>query len=152
MADTITPEKRSEIMGRVRGKNTGPEVAVRKMLHRMGYRFRLHVKTLPGTPDIVLPRHHKAVLVHGCFWHGHKGCPRAKLPTTRTDFWAEKILKNKHRDAGVVAQLSRMGYSILIVWTCELRRPDALSKRLEEFMRGNDGAQIEERESGRPAP
>src|SRR5688500_15685000 len=98
MADTFTKEQRSKIMSQVKSTNTKPEILVRQLLHRMGYRFRLHRKDLPGKPDIVLPRHHKVIFVHGCFWHGHEGCPRAARPTTNVDFWNTKIDRNVERD------------------------------------------------------
>jgi DNA mismatch endonuclease (patch repair protein) len=105
MVDTFTKTKRSEIMSRIGGKNTAPELRVRRVLHALGYRFRVHRDDLPGKPDIVLPRHQKIVLIHGCFWHGHPGCPRAALPTTNTGFWEKKISGNKKRDQSVLREL-----------------------------------------------
>ena len=93
--DIFDRKKRSEIMKKVSGKNTNPEITVRKLLHRMGYRFRLHPLNLPGKPDIVLPKYKKIILIHGCFWHGHEGCKRSQLPNTNRDFWRDKISKNK---------------------------------------------------------
>src|SRR6266850_1135769 len=99
MADVFTPEKRSAIMSRIKGENTRPEILVRKIVHSLGYRFRLHSNTLPGKPDLVLPRHEKIIFVHGCFWHGHVRCSRSALPSTNVQFWQKKILGNKSRDA-----------------------------------------------------
>src|SRR5688572_2860168 len=101
MADTFTKAKRSEIMSHIGGKDTAPELLVRRLLHALGFRFRLHRTDLPGKPDIVLPRHRKVVLIHGCFWHSHSGCPRAALPTTNGEFWRKKIGDNQARDRRV---------------------------------------------------
>ncbi len=125
-------------MSRVRGRDTTPEKAVRRLLHRMGYRFRLHRKDLPGTPDIVLPRHGKVVFVHGCFWHGHADCPRAARPATNAEFWARKLDRNLERDARAQAALAEQGWRSLVVWQCELRDEEALRRRLGRFMRGDD--------------
>ncbi len=135
MSDVFSPEKRRWIMSRVRNRDTAPEVAVRSMIHRMGYRFRLHARDLPGTPDIVLPRHKKVVFVHGCFWHGHEGCPRAKLPQTNAEFWRKKIETNVRRDRKVVEELAECGWQVLIVWGCELRHPQHLTEKLADFLR-----------------
>src|SRR5690348_80348 len=103
MADRISPAARSRNMSRVRGKDTQPELRVRRLLHAAGYRFRLHRKDLPGRPDLVLPRHRVAIFVHGCFWHGHPDCKRATIPATRTEFWTSKINRNRERDTAAVA-------------------------------------------------
>jgi DNA mismatch endonuclease (patch repair protein) len=134
MADTFTKAKRSEIMSRIGGKDTAPELFVRRLLHAMGYRFRLHRTDLPGKPDIVLPRHRKIILVHGCFWHGHPGCPRAALPTTNDEFWRKKIGKNTTRDQQVRAQLCQLNWDVLVLWQCQLKDADALLARLENFL------------------
>jgi DNA mismatch endonuclease, patch repair protein len=105
MADVFTPKKRSEIMSRIGGKDTAPEVRVRRLLHALGFRFRLHRSDLPGKPDIVLPRHRKIILVHGCFWHSHADCPRAALPTTNPEFWRAKVEGNVARDRRVCTEL-----------------------------------------------
>lgn len=117
-------------MARVRGKDTGPEVAVRRLLHGMGYRFRLHRRDLPGTPDIVLPGRRAVVQVHGCFWHQHEGCPRARPPATRRDFWLPKLARNKDRDREAEARLRDLGWRTLVVWECELRDRETLRSRL----------------------
>lgn len=109
-------------MGRIRGKNTKPELMVRSLLHGMGYRFRLHRRDLPGAPDIVLPKHRLAVFVHGCFWHAHELCSRASTPRSRTDYWGPKLARNKDRDAAHVAALHQMGWSTLVLWECEIER------------------------------
>jgi DNA mismatch endonuclease (patch repair protein) len=134
MVDTFTPEKRREIMSHIGGKDTAPELRVRRLLHALGFRFRLHRKDLPGKPDIVLPRHHKIILIHGCFWHGHPGCPRAALPTTNGDFWRTKIGKNVARDALTREQLREQGWEVLVLWQCELVDLDGLSHCLEAFL------------------
>ena len=134
MADVFSEKKRSWIMSRVKGKDTSPERAVRSLVHDLGYRFRLHRKDLPGCPDIVLPRHRKIVFVHGCFWHGHKGCARSARPTSNTRFWNAKIDSNVQRDRRNIRALRRRGWSVLVVWTCELRDPEKLERRLRRFL------------------
>lgn len=136
MADWLTPEARSRVMASIGGKNTRPELLVRRLLHSMGYRFRLHRRDLPGTPDIVLPGRRKVIFVHGCFWHGHPGCRFATRPATRQEFWAEKIDRNQRRDRVAVARLRRLGWSVAIVWECSLRRPEHLTARLHRFLDG----------------
>ena len=110
-------------MSRVRGKDTKPELLVRQFLHANGYRFRLHRKDLPGRPDITLPRLRTVIFVHGCFWHRHGGCPYFVVPKTRTDFWMEKIGRNVANDERQQAELRAAGWRVLVVWECELRRP-----------------------------
>lgn len=121
MADTLSSPERSKLMSRVRNKNTGPELAVRKALHAAGFRFRLHGKDLPGRPDIVLPRYRTAVFVHGCFWHGH-ACRRGALPQDNAEFWSEKINRNRARDAAVREALALAGWSVETIWQCELKQ------------------------------
>jgi DNA mismatch endonuclease (patch repair protein) len=134
MADVFTPEKRSWIMSRVRGRDTRPEILVRSFVHRMGYRFRTHRRELPGNPDIVLRRHGKAILVHGCFWHGHKYCPRSRRPTTNEIFWSDKLDANKRRDKRFRQALRRLGWKVLVVWECETKKPEQLLRKLERFL------------------
>lgn len=134
MADKFTPEQRSRVMARVKGYNTGPEMLVRRMLHRLGYRFRLHRKDLPGSPDIVLPRHKKVIFVHGCFWHGHKGCHRAARPSTNTEFWNRKIDGNISRDRKSKRLLQAMGWRVLIVWQCKTKDAEYLLQYLASFL------------------
>ena len=134
MADVFSREKRSAIMRGVGRRNTGPEILVRRLLHRAGYRFRLEGKDLPGKPDIVLPRYRSVIFVHGCFWHSHEGCRRAELPVTNRDFWRQKIEGNKRRDEVALEALSRLGWSFLVVWQCETRDREALLEKLKKFL------------------
>ncbi len=134
MADVMTPEQRSRAMAQVRSKNTKPEMRVRSLLHRSGFRFRLHRRDLPGTPDIVLPKHRAAIFVHGCFWHAHPGCPRATMPSTRVEFWTEKLARNVARDARKERDLIAAGWRVLVVWECETRDDAALEARLRAFL------------------
>lgn len=122
MVDIVSPSKRSQMMSGIRGKGTRPEMRVRQVLHAAGYRFRLHRKDLPGSPDVVLPRHRLAIFVHGCFWHGHQGCKLAKMPSTRTEFWTQKLQGNARRDTAAVAGLQAVGWRVLVVWECFLRQ------------------------------
>lgn len=132
MTDTLTPEARSANMARIRGKDTGPEIAVRKALHAAGYRFRLHRRDLPGRPDIVLPRHRTVVLVHGCFWHRHEGCSNATTPGTRPDFWQAKFAANVERDARNNAALEALGWKVVVIWECEAGKPESLAAIIRE--------------------
>ena len=121
-------------MSRVSGKNTKPELVVRSLLHKMGYRFRLHRKDLPGKPDITLPKYKKVIFVHGCFWHGHTDCPRSKRPTTNGKFWREKLDKNRERDKTSVNNLKELDWDILVVWTCEVNDMFKLKNKLLSFL------------------
>ena len=132
--DKICPEKRSRNMAQVKGKNTKPEMLVRSLLHKMGYRFRLYVKKLPGNPDIVLPRHKAVIFVHGCFWHGHEDCKRATIPATRAEFWFAKIKGNKERDKRNIVALENLGYRCVTIWQCEMKGIEALKQRLNGFL------------------
>ncbi len=134
MPDVFSPEERSRIMAKVRGKDTSPEKLVRSLLHRMGYRFRLHATHLPGKPDIVLPRHKKVIFVHGCFWHQHEGCPRAARPSSNTDYWNRKLDRNVIRDCDNRQKLEYLGWQVLIVWECETNDQERLVKKLQHFM------------------
>ncbi|SRR6266404_94370 len=134
MADVFTPEKRSAIMARIKGRNTKPEILVRKLVHSLGYRFRLHQNMILGKPDLVLPRHQKIIFVHGCFWHGHVRCSRAGLPSTNIEFWEKKILANRKRDASVKGKLNRSGWQILIIWQCQTKNIESLTERLKCFL------------------
>ena len=122
-------------MSRIRGKDTKPELAVRSALHRMGYRFRLHRKDLPGRPDIVLPKYRAVVFVNGCFWHRHKGCRSAYTPKTRKEFWAKKFRENSGRDRRSRTALEKQGWRVLTVWECETRSIDGLHKLLTPIFR-----------------
>ena len=121
-------------MRRVRPKDTKPELTVRRLLHRLGYRYRLHRRDLPGTPDIVFPGRRKVVFVHGCFWHRHRGCAAASTPKTRFEFWSRKFDENIERDARKIAALEAAGWAVLVVWSCEARNPDMLMQRLLSFL------------------
>jgi len=134
MVDVFTKEKRSRIMSRVKGRDTKPEILIRSVVHRMGFRFRIHRYDLPGHPDIVLPRHKKVIFVHGCFWHGHKKCGRSKRPTTNTNFWNRKLDKNIERDKVFQCKLRSMGWKVLVIWQCETRKAQKLSAKLERFL------------------
>jgi len=127
--DSMTSGQRSALMGRIRSKDTSPELVVRSLLHRLGYRFRLHRKDLPGRPDIVLPRHRKVVLVHGCFWHGHS-CVLASKPKSNTSYWLPKIAANRARDARNLALLRDLGWDVLELWECEIRSETGLETLL----------------------
>lgn len=122
MADKLTKEERSELMSHIRSKDTKPEVALRHALWRRGFRYRVNVKVLPGTPDIVLPKHRTVVFVHGCFWHGHKGCKISHIPQTNSEFWQAKISRNQERDQEVWRQLEAKGWAVIVVWECELSK------------------------------
>lgn len=137
MTDIVPTEKRSEMMAGIRGKDTKPEMRVRKALFAGGYRYRLHRKDLPGTPDIVLPGRRVAIFVNGCFWHGHSGCSLAKVPGTRTEFWKEKFESNSRRDKVAAEALREAGWRVLVVWECFTRRcktEDALMQPLTHWI------------------
>jgi DNA mismatch endonuclease, patch repair protein len=122
-------------MARIRGSNTQPELAVRSLLHRLGYRFRLQRRDLPGTPDIVMPARKVVVFVHGCFWHGH-WCKRTKMPKSRVDYWNEKIEGNRRRDVRKRRKLRSLGWKVVVVWECELKRPERLAMKLKRSVEG----------------
>ena len=134
MADRLTPLKRSALMAKIKSKDTGPELRVRRVAHALGYRFRLHRKDLPGRPDLVFPRLRKAIMVHGCFWHRHPGCKQASKPKSRVDFWQAKFLRNMARDADALMALEILGWDVLVVWECETE--GVAGKGLEERVRG----------------
>ena len=133
MSDRLTPQQRSHCMSRIRGKDTKPEILVRRGLHALGFRFRLQDRKLPGRPDIVLPKYGVAIMVNGCFWHGHKGCRYATKPKSNVEFWQTKIQRNQHRDEVTSAHLEALGWHVITIWECELRSPDALQTRLESL-------------------
>lgn len=139
MVDSLTPAERSERMSRIRGKDTKPELWVRRYLHARGFRFRLHPKDLPGRPDIVLPKYGAVVLVHGCFWHGHH-CQKGRIPGTRSAFWEAKFTANRTRDARNTRKLRRLGWRVYKVWECDLaktaRRIKVLGQLEERLRRG----------------
>ncbi len=132
--DTIAPARRSALMSRIRGKNTKPELAVRRSAHALGYRFRLHRRDLPGSPDLVFPRLRKVIFVHGCFWHRHQGCKHAYVPKSNADFWANKFDSNIKRDALALQALHVLGWKTLVIWECELSDESILSSRINAFL------------------
>lgn len=148
MPDVLTREQRRLNMSRIRGKDTRPELMLRRGLHARGFRYRIHDRRLPGSPDLVFPQHLAVIFVHGCFWHGHD-CPAFRMPATRPEFWAEKIAANRARDARDVASLRAAGWRVLVVWECSLKGPrrlerDAVLARAAEFVRaGTSMAQIQ---------
>jgi DNA mismatch endonuclease, patch repair protein len=137
LTDTLSPEKRSWNMSRIRSKDTGPERMVRSLLHHMGYRFSLQRKDLPGCPDIVLPKYRTVVLVHGCFFHRHHGCRMAYTPKSRQVFWLKKLDENTARDKRVVSELQSLGWRVIVVWECQTMRDlDSLASRLDRALKG----------------
>ncbi len=130
----MSSRRQNAIMAQIKGCNTKPEILVRKLVHSLGYRFRLHNSALPGKPDLVLARHRKIIFVHGCFWHGHAKCARAGLPSTNIRFWQKKIEGNKTRDVRVKRKLIRDGWRILVIWQCQTKHIELLSKSLKRFL------------------
>jgi DNA mismatch endonuclease, patch repair protein len=128
--DRLTPEERSQNMSRIRNKNTRPEKIVRSLLHRLGFRFRLHRRDLPGTPDIVLPGRKAVIFVHGCFWHQHKGCKDSGIPKSNIEFWETKLNKNVERDKRNADALKQLGWKVLEIWECETENLVSLAERL----------------------
>lgn len=135
MMDRISKEHRSWNMSRIRGRDTKPEKVVRSMLHRMGYRFRLHRRDLPGRPDIVLPKYRTVIFVHGCFWHRHGGCLFAYTPKSRREFWQQKFRANRLRDRRSDAALTRLGWRVLVIWECETQGAKALAVRMRRELK-----------------
>jgi DNA mismatch endonuclease, patch repair protein len=129
-----TPKQRSRIMRAVKSGDTAPELAVRRLAHGMGYRFRLHRKDLPGKPDMVFPRLHKALFVHGCFWHGHDCARGARVPVQNREYWTSKIGRNRERDKAAEAALRQLGWKVLVLWECELKDSDAVGVRVKKFL------------------
>ena len=126
MVDRLTAERRSWLMSRVLSRNTTPELRVRKAAYALGLRFRLHRKDLPGRPDLVFPGRRTILFVHGCFWHRHPGCRKTSVPSTRSDYWAEKFLLNTERDIRVASELRKLGWRVVIIWECETKNADRL--------------------------
>ena len=142
MADTLSRSERSERMSRIRAKDSSPELQVRRLLHRLGYRYRLHDRKLAGCPDIVFRSRKAVIFVHGCFWHRHPdpGCKLSRLPKTRLDFWLPKLEGNRARDSRVQSELEQFGWRSLIVWECELRHEEQLKNKLVSFLHQGDAA------------
>ena len=139
MADILTPEERSRHMAKVRRANTKPEMNTRRAAHRLGYRFRLHRRDLPGTPDMVFPRLRKVIMVNGCFWHQHSGCRSARLPKSRPEYWLPKLARNQERDEQAIRALDTLGWDVLTLWECQARSVDAASTAIEPFLNGAKG-------------
>ena len=145
MPDRLTVEQRHRCMSSVRNKNTNPELLLRKTLWRNGFRYRVNDKRLPGKPDIVLPKYRTAIFIHGCFWHGHSGCNFYRVPKTNSDFWAAKVANNQERDQIVWRQLEAKGWSVIIVWECQLKKTalnDTVMMVIEELRRNLEGYRI----------
>lgn len=141
MADTVDSSTRSRIMAAIKGRNTKPELLIRSLLHKNGFRFRLHVKDLPGKPDIVLPRYRSVIFVHGCFWHGHQNCQFFRLPATHTEFWQAKILRNQSNDSKVVKLLLASNWRVCIVWECSImgakKDPQKVVSTIADWLSGS---------------
>lgn len=132
--DNLTREQRSERMSRVRSKDTKPEMCVRRLVHSLGYRYRLHRGDLPGTPDLVFYSRRKVIFVHGCFWHRHTGCPNTRWPKSRLEFWKPKLEANRERDIKHKKQLTWLGWRYLVIWECEVRDTEALEIKIVKFL------------------
>ena len=135
--DHLTPEKRSWNMSRIKSKNTTPEMYMRSALHHAGYRFRLHVKTLPGKPDIVLPKYKTVIFIHGCFWHRHKGCRRATMPSTNKEYWTKKFQQTIERDKKEQRVLKNLNWQVIVIWECELNNKDTLDDIIMKISHAN---------------
>ena len=133
MADIMTPEQRSRCMSAIKGKDTKPEMIVRKYLFSKGLRYRLHVRSLPGNPDIVLPKYKTVIFINGCFWHGHEGCKFYRLPKSNVEFWESKIINNKNRDVLNEIKLEELGWRVIRIWECEIRRVQDRNQSLEKL-------------------
>lgn len=142
MVDIVDSSTRSRMMAGIKGRNTKPELLIRSLLHKKGFRFRLHVKNLPGKPDIVLPKYKSVIFIHGCFWHGHQDCHLFKLPATRTEFWQEKIHCNQVNDSKAVKLLLASHWRICIVWECSIRGatkdPEKVVNKISDWLSGNE--------------
>lgn len=134
-------------MSRIKGRDTKPEMIVRRIAHGLGFRFRLHRKDLPGSPDLVFPRHRAVIMVHGCFWHRHPGCKYAYSPKTRVRFWENKLKGNVARDRRNEIALKNLGWRIMVIWECETKEADAVAKRIEEFLRDENNPFVGQRHS-----
>ena len=134
--DNLSPKRRSENMRRIRSKNTKPELFIRSVVHKLGYRFRLHRKDLPGSPDLVFPARKKVIFIHGCFWHQHPkhDCLDSKVPKSNTVYWKPKLERNTQRDAECQLELTKLGWQPMTIWECELKRTDALEKKIIKFL------------------
>ncbi|XKH01610.1 DNA mismatch endonuclease Vsr [Marinobacter nauticus] len=142
--DTLTPAERSERMSRVRSRDTKPEMVVRRLVHGMGFRYRLHVDSLPGKPDMVFRFRRAVIFVHGCFWHRHPGCKLARLPKSRREFWRRKLEENRERDQRNEAKLRELGWRVMVVWECELGDLEGTAEKLKGFLNHEPGKQHDE--------
>lgn len=133
MVDNLSRDRRSWNMSRIRSKDTKPEIIIRSLLHKMGYRFRLHRKDLPGKPDIVLPKYKTVVFVHGCFWHRHRGCKRCTTPTSNQSYWLKKLNRNIEKDKLHKMQLRKSNWKVLVIWECETKNLDKLTNKLSKL-------------------
>jgi len=134
VSDTLSVLERSRLMSRIHSKDTQPEMIVRRIAHKDGYRYRLHVGDLPGKPDLVFPSRRKVIFVHGCFWHGHDGCALAHQPQSNQEFWLAKLKGNKLRDSSALEQLAILGWKALVIWECELKDADAVQRKIRSFL------------------
>ena len=151
--DRLSPSRRSWLMSRVRSKDTGPEMRVRRAVHGLGYRFRLHHRKLPGCPDLVLPRLKSVIFVHGCFWHRHEGCAKASMPRSRKDYWLDKFARNVSRDRKAKVALKAWGWRVLVVWECQTKDAAKLQVRLRRYLSGAAVARPSKRAArGRQTP
>lgn len=132
--DFMSPEKRSKIMSSIRSKDTQPELMIRRLIHSMGYRYRLHNKKLPGKPDLTFSSRRKVIFVHGCFWHQHKECGHGKVPTSRVDYWKPKLEKNVKRDIENQKKISAAGWDYLVIWECEIEDIESVIVRIKNFL------------------
>ncbi len=140
MTDRLSPEQRSKVMSRIKGKDTQPEMIVRKWLHSQGFRFRLHRKDLPGHPDVTLPKYGAVIFVHGCFWHRHEGCKRATIPATRVELWEQKFQRNIRQDSIVQEKLKALGWNVLVIWECETKKLAFADRILEALKEKSAGS------------
>jgi DNA mismatch endonuclease (patch repair protein) len=145
VTDIFSKSKRSQVMSRIRGRDTKPEIAVRSILHGLGYRFRIHAKSLPGKPDVVLTKHRVVIMVHGCFWHRHQRCRYAYTPKSRVEFWRKKFLGNALRDQKVEKQLRMLGWRVIKIWECEVRSPKKLTVRVNRLLSRSKSDKAEEK-------
>ncbi|WP_434149448.1 very short patch repair endonuclease [Methylocaldum gracile subsp. desertum] len=137
--DTLSPEERSKRMSLIRGTGSAPEIKLRRLVHGMGFRYRLHVKELPGKPDLVFPSKRAVIFMHGCFWHRHPDCKLARIPKSKLDFWKPKLEANKERDLRNQKELRSLGWRVLVVWECEIDNTERLSLIIREFLREQKG-------------
>lgn len=139
MTDTLSPKERSKRMSLIRGKDSSPELKLRRLVHGMGFRYRLHVKDLPGKPDLVFPSRRAVIFMHGCFWHRHPGCKLARMPKSKLDFWRPKLEGNRERDLQNQEMLKKSGWRVLVIWECEMANIENVSNKVQEFLQGREG-------------